>query len=183
MSGIARRLRRAARLRCWHIAVNVVARSHALSRRPRAALYRLAGIDVRSFNIYPGTYIAGPDLVIREGAFVNVGCVIDNAALVDIGERCFLGPGVLLCTTSHEPGPHSQRAGPAVCRPIVLGAGSWIGAGATILGGVTVGAGAVVAAGAVVVRDCAPDTVYAGVPAKELRPADQAPGDGGAGGA
>jgi maltose O-acetyltransferase len=175
VSRLARLAWRAARLRGWHIAVNVVARSHALSRRPRGLVYRLAGIDARSFNLFPGTYIAGPDLVIREGAFVNVGCVIDNGARVDIGERCFVGPGVLLCTTTHGPGPSSQRAGPAVGRPIVLGAGSWIGAGATILGGVTVGAGAVVAAGAVVVRDCAPDTVYAGVPARELRSADPAP--------
>ena len=53
--------------------------------------------------------------------------------------------------------------------PIVIGDNVWIGMGAMILKGVTVGEGSVIAAGAVVTKDVAPNTIVAGVPAKEIR--------------
>jgi len=46
-----------------------------------------------------------------------------------------------------------------------------IGAGAVVRQLIRIGEGAVVAAGAVVIRDVAPHTVVAGVPARELAPA------------
>jgi maltose O-acetyltransferase len=50
-----------------------------------------------------------------------------------------------------------------------IGDRCWIGARATILPGVSIGDGTVVAAGAVVTKDCEPDALYAGVPARRLR--------------
>ena len=50
--------------------------------------------------------------------------------------------------------------------------GAWLGARVVVLPGVTVGQGAVVGAGAVVTRDCKPDSVYAGVPARLVRALD-----------
>ena len=50
-----------------------------------------------------------------------------------------------------------------------IGNDVWIGANATVVGGVTIGDGSVIGAGAVVVRDIAPYTVAAGVPARPLR--------------
>jgi maltose O-acetyltransferase len=50
-----------------------------------------------------------------------------------------------------------------------VGDGSWIGANVTILPGVTIGKDCVIGAGAVVTSDCAPNTVYAGVPARPIR--------------
>ena len=47
--------------------------------------------------------------------------------------------------------------------------GCWICAGCTILPGVTIGEGCVIAAGSVVNKDCAPDGLYAGVPAKRIK--------------
>jgi acetyltransferase-like isoleucine patch superfamily enzyme len=47
----------------------------------------------------------------------------------------------------------------------VIEDGVWVGSRAMILKGVRVGEGAIVAAGAVVVRDVAPGTMVAGVPA------------------
>jgi maltose O-acetyltransferase len=46
---------------------------------------------------------------------------------------------------------------------------AWIGAAAIILPGVTVGRRAIVGAGAVVTHSVPPDTIVAGVPARELR--------------
>jgi len=51
----------------------------------------------------------------------------------------------------------------------VVERGASIGSGAVILGGVRVGSGALVGAGAVVVRDVAPGTTVAGVPARVLK--------------
>ena len=45
-----------------------------------------------------------------------------------------------------------------------------IGANSVILPGVTIGEGVVVAAGSVVVKDCLPWRVYAGVPARPVKP-------------
>jgi|NGEPerStandDraft_5_1074534.scaffolds.fasta_scaffold15582_2 sugar O-acyltransferase (sialic acid O-acetyltransferase NeuD family) len=55
-----------------------------------------------------------------------------------------------------------------------LGRGCWIGAGAVINQGTsdkkrTVNYGTVIGSGAVVVRDCEPNAVYAGVPAKRIK--------------
>ena len=57
----------------------------------------------------------------------------------------------------------------AVKAPIVIGDNVWIGMGAMILKGVTIGEGSIIAAGAVVTKDVAPNTIVAGVPAKEIR--------------
>jgi maltose O-acetyltransferase len=55
---------------------------------------------------------------------------------------------------------------------VSVGNGSWLGTGVTVLPGVTIGEGCVIAAGAVVTADCAPDGLYAGVPARRIRDLD-----------
>lgn len=68
-------------------------------------------------------------------------------------------------TGSHEIAGPNQRAGSEQSGPISIGDGTWIGASVTVLPGVAIGVGAVIAAGSVVVRDVAPNTLVAGVPA------------------
>lgn len=62
-----------------------------------------------------------------------------------------------------------MRGGEVISMPIKIGGGCWIGARAVILPGVTVGNGCIIGAGAVVAKDCEPDGMYAGVPAKRVR--------------
>ena len=62
-------------------------------------------------------------------------------------------------------------------RRAVIGHDTWIGHAAQVKPGVTVGHGAVVASAAVVVRDVAPYSIVAGIPARPIRdrlPADSA---------
>ena len=71
-----------------------------------------------------------------------------------------IGPG---CGGSRTQG----RAGDP--EAIYVGEGCFIGANVTVLPGVNVGEGCVIAAGAVITRDCAPDGLYGGVPARRIR--------------
>jgi maltose O-acetyltransferase len=80
-----------------------------------------------------------------------------------------VGHRATVLTSTHEPGPPSQRAGVNVVRPVRIGAGAWIGAEVLVLPGVTIGEGAVVAAGAVVTADLDPHALYAGIPAERRR--------------
>ncbi len=52
--------------------------------------------------------------------------------------------------------------------PIIVGEGTFIGAGSTIMPGVTIGSHAVVGAGSLVTKDIPSETVWAGVPARQI---------------
>ena len=53
--------------------------------------------------------------------------------------------------------------------PVHICTDVWIGANSTILKGVKIGAGSIIATGSVVTKDVPPDTLVAGVPAREIR--------------
>jgi chloramphenicol O-acetyltransferase type B len=46
----------------------------------------------------------------------------------------------------------------------------WVGYGSTILGGIKIGEGSVIGAGSLVTKDVEPYSIYAGVPARRIRP-------------
>lgn len=155
--------------------VNALCASPLTPRTVRLVLLRAFGADVRTRAISPGCFFGGPFFAIGRGTFVNVGCVFDNSAPITVGDRCALGIGTRLITSTHELGPASARAGDNVARPVRIEDGCWLGASVTVLPGVTIGRGCVVGAGAVVTRDCAPDGLYVGVPAvrsRELEPGE-----------
>ncbi|MNP69519.1 Maltose O-acetyltransferase [compost metagenome] len=79
---------------------------------------------------------------------------------------------VMLCSSTHEPGDVSRRAGKPSGKSIKIGDGTWIGTRAVILPGVTIGEGCIISAGAVVTKDCEPNAMYAGVPAKKIKELD-----------
>jgi maltose O-acetyltransferase len=148
-----------------------VAPSRLLGSRGRVAVLRWCGLSVGPEVIMsPGVQFLCEDVSIGEAAFINRGCLIDALwGPIVIGERVYIGPQVRILTASHELGPRSQRAGASVQKPVSILAGTWVGAGATILPGVTIGEGCVIAAGAVVTRDCEPDGLYGGLPARRIR--------------
>lgn len=117
-------------------------------------------------RVLRGTEILGPT-TIGNRVFLNRDVYVRSRVTIEDGAS--IGPYVRLISDSHTVGPPEHRAGPGKTEPIVIGEGAWIGAGATVLGGVTIGAGAVIAAGAVVTTDIPPNTVAAGVPARQVR--------------
>jgi maltose O-acetyltransferase len=148
--------------------VNWLAASPLLVNPVRASLMRLYGIRTSTHGIRPACYFTGRDIVIRAGTFVNYRCFFDGSAPIRIGKNCGIAMEVLFCTSTHIMGPATKRAGRVNPQPITVGDGCWIGARSVILPGVTIGDGCVVAAGAVVNKDCAPNGMYAGVPARRI---------------
>ncbi|HTE06490.1 MAG TPA: acyltransferase, partial [Planctomycetota bacterium] len=111
---------------------------------------------------------AGPGarLVVGERTFINTGTSISARASVTIGRRCQIANHVVIMDSDFHGLQDRDRPEPPA--PIVIEDDVWIAVRATVLKGVRIGAGAVVAAGAVVVRDVAPRTLVAGVPAREV---------------
>jgi maltose O-acetyltransferase len=157
--------------------MNMLAMSPLVSVRCRRILLRLWGARVRHASISPDCYFGGSNISIGYGTRLNRGVYIDNNARVEIGSWCNLAMEAMIVTSSHHVGPPAHRAGANDDRPVTIGDGCWIGARAVILPGVKVGDGCFVLAGAVVAEDCAPNGVYAGLPARRVRdlPLDGAP--------
>jgi maltose O-acetyltransferase len=148
----------------------------------RARVLRAAGVRVgRGVQVSPGFVVGGIGLLtIGDEVFANHDVYVDTEAPVTIGDRVLLGDHVRLVTGTHEIGGPERRGGAVRGAPVTIGDGSWLGSGVTVLPGVTVGRGCVIGAGAVVTRDCAPDGLYVGVPARRVRDLDPAgPGEGG----
>jgi maltose O-acetyltransferase len=135
----------------------------------RLFFYRLYGMDIRARSIAPGCFFGSPRIRIGAGTGVNRGCFFDGLAPIEIGRDCGIGMQVMLCTSTHADGGSGRRRGQPLGRPIRIGDGCWLGARAVVLPGVTIGDGCLIAAGAVVAEDCAPNGLYAGVPARRIR--------------
>jgi maltose O-acetyltransferase len=90
---------------------------------------------------------------------------IENAARVDIGKECRIGPGTMFFTMVHR-GKIPRVDDP---QPIALGDRVWLAGAVRVLPGVKIGTEAVVAAGAVVMRDVSPGVMVGGVPARAMK--------------
>ncbi len=152
------------------VTLNGLIASPLVPTRARWLVLRAVGMPVERCSVASRVWFGSRRVRIGRGTYVGNHCLFDTWAPVTIGERCAIAMQVSFVTSSHELGGPDRRAGAMTARPVTGGDGAWIGARATVLPGVTIGAGAVVAAGAVVTADCTPHTLYAGVPARAVRP-------------
>lgn len=112
----------------------------------------------------------GARLIIGADCSINYGVSIGCTESIRLGERCRLGPYVMIVDSAfHELLDRSKRP---PSQPVIIGDDVWLGAKASILPGVTIGRGAVVGTGAVVTRDIPAFAVVAGVPAKIVKQLD-----------
>lgn len=157
-----------------HFFINSVASSFFIPNRTRQKIYRKFGITLEdsSVKLSPKIFFGGTNVVIGSGSFVNVECFFDNNERITLGKCCDIGMGTMFVTSNHDLGSKKKRAGKVVGKPIVIGDGVWIGARVIVLPGITIGDGCIVAAGAVITKDCKPNGLYAGVPAKRLKELD-----------
>ncbi|MDV6304413.1 MULTISPECIES: acyltransferase [Rhodococcus] len=154
--------------------INGVAAHPVWSLRARALLMRMGGAGIKHVAVYPHLHIEGEisNLRIARGCGINANVTLDAHAPITMDANVGLAYGVCLVTASHTMGPSHDRWGIVEAEPITIGAGTWVGANVVILPGVTIGAGCMIAAGAIVTKDCEPNTLYGGIPAKPLRSLD-----------
>jgi maltose O-acetyltransferase len=148
---------------------NTMIRSYYFPNKLRLRALRLMGVKAGRGEIRAGVVISGPNLTLGTGVFINAGTSLLNQGGIILEDHVAIAPEALLITTGHEIGPTRRRQGKLIREPISVGAGSWIGARAVVLPGVTIGPGCVIAAGALVSRDCSPNGLYVGIPAKRVR--------------
>ncbi|MTB50035.1 DapH/DapD/GlmU-related protein [Lewinella sp. W8] len=109
----------------------------------------------------------GINISLGKRVFINHACSFLDLGGITIEDDVMIGPRVNITTENHGVEVATRKS--MIPGAVVIKKNAWIGAGATILPGVTVGENSVVAAGAVVNRDVPPNTVVAGVPAREIR--------------
>ena len=152
-----------------NLIVNSLASATWMPRVARMAIYRAMGLRVLTPRVAEHCRFDGTGSIrIGRGTFVNTDCHFDALAAIAVGEDCALAMGVLICTSTHELTPNGFDP-KSIGKDVVIGDRCWLGARATILPGVTVGDDVVIAAGAVVTKDCEPNSIYGGVPARRLR--------------
>jgi acetyltransferase-like isoleucine patch superfamily enzyme len=122
-------------------------------------------------SIGDGCFI-GPFVEIQKDVRIGARTKIQSHSficeLVDIGEDCFVGHGVMFINDRFRQGGPAQ-GNRSLWEPTRIGNSVSIGSNATILP-VSICDGTVIAAGAVVTRDIDVPGVYAGNPARIIRP-------------
>lgn len=143
----------------------------------RAMVLRAFGAQLGpNCHVYPGASIWAPwNLRCDDAVGIADGAVIYNPAPVHLGSHSVVSQQAYLCGASHD---IDDPAFPMVSQPIHIGAYAWVCARATVCPGVTMSEGAVLALGAVATGDLQAWTVYAGMPARELRPRRRHSGPG-----
>ncbi|MFD1329667.1 acyltransferase [Mycoplana ramosa] len=138
-------------------------------------------------NLYGCTIGAGSRVgtfvEIQKNAVIGQNCKISSHSFICEGvtleDGVFIGHGVMFTNDLHpraiNPDGSLQSDRDWQMIPTLVRRGASIGSNATIRAGVTVGTGAQVGAGAVVTRDVPDYAVVAGVPAREIGRAKDAP--------
>jgi maltose O-acetyltransferase len=114
------------------------------------------------------------NIIIGEGTYMNSGQIFSGPnSLVCIGKFCAIGYNVHIKSQSHDinqPTPiNFSESHRHVEANIIIGDHVWIGDNVFIRHGVTIGDHAIIGANSVVLKDVAPNTIAAGVPAKLIR--------------
>ena len=152
----------------WNAFVNVLGGSMLVPRAVRFAIYRLAGIDVRTVNISPRCTFTHRGVHIGRGTFLNLGVTFEGEP-VTIGDRTQIGPQVIFCTAYHPFNELGIAEWGLERRGVEVGDDCYIATRVMILPGVRIASGVAVGAGSVVTHDLTEQGLYAGVPAKLIR--------------
>ncbi len=114
-------------------------------------------------------------LDINPAAKIGRGIMLDHATGIVIGETAVVGDNVSILQDVTLGGTGKEQGD----RHPKVGSGVMIGAGAKVLGNIRIGDGAKVGACSVVLKDVAPHTTVAGIPARVVgRPKDAVPAFG-----
>lgn len=139
-------------------------------------IMRAENMEIDDFSrIFDFVYIdAGKSLKIGKYSFITWHCLIEGGANTFIGDRCFIGPGSKLLTSTYKfHGFYTNEFLPEKCREteygdIILENDSYIGANSVIMPGVHIKEGAVLGSNAFANKDLDSWGIYVGSPAKKI---------------
>ncbi|HEY6630825.1 MAG TPA: acyltransferase [Rhizobiaceae bacterium] len=139
-------------------------------------------VNLYGCSVGAGTRI-GTFVEIQKNASVGRNCKISSHSFICEGvtiEDCvFVGHGVMFTNDPYpravSPGGTPLSDGEWTVVPVTVRKGASIGSNVTVLAGVTIGKQAIVGAGAVVTRDVPDHAIVAGVPARIIGRAKDAP--------
>lgn len=158
------------------IIVNTVISSKLFPRVLRSPALRLIGFSCGDMVLYSNLFIDGryvTNVSFGDGVRINNQVYIDASEKVTIKENAGIASRCMILTATHEIGASERRWGPIVPEPVTIGRGAWLAAGVTVMPGVTIGDGCVIGSGSLVTKDCEPNAIYVGRPAKLVRRLDE----------
>ena len=100
--------------------------------------------------------------------FFNNNCTILINEGLTIGNNVMFGPNCVIVDHDHDYTKLNYRD-EFINKKICIGDNVWVGSNCTILKGVNIGENCVIAAGSVVNKDCLPNCLYGGSPAKLIK--------------
>ena len=149
-------------------------RSHWIPNSVRVFFMRQLGCGLaKTATISSDVYTGSNKIIMGENSHVNVGCFLDGSDYIILEDWVRLGPYVKIITGTHAYAKNEIRRGEGskdLSMPVKIKKGSWIGLGVIIMPGVTIGRGCVIAAGSVVTKSTEDNFLYAGIPAKPIKP-------------
>lgn len=111
----------------------------------------------------------GYQIFLGENFYANFDCIFLDAAPIEIGDDCLIGPKTCIYTITHPLSPEERIKSVGLPKKVTIGNNVWIGGGVTILPGVNLGNNVVVGAGSVVTKSFPDNVVIAGNPAKIIK--------------
>src|SRR6478735_9631281 len=122
--------------------INSLVKSFLMPGRLRVSLLRWRGALIgRGAIIKGGSRFEAGSMEFGDRVWVSSSCRFDARLVLE--DDVAVGPGVVICTWTHDASRPNRRAGTARCEPVRLSQGTWVGAQAVILPGVTVATGCV----------------------------------------
>lgn len=138
-----------------------------ITRGENVVIYHPELVNLYRCTIGDGTMV-GPFVEVQAGAVIGAQSKVCSHAFicanVTIGDRVFVGHGVMFCNDRFP-----VIGGPVFLENTVIADDVSIGSGAVILPGVTIWQGAIIGAGAVVTEDVQAWCIVAGTPARVVR--------------
>jgi acetyltransferase-like isoleucine patch superfamily enzyme len=130
------------------------------------------GLGVRIEPPFNCTY--GYNLKIQDDVYIGKGCTLDDSAIIEIGPRSIIAPGVTILTTDYAKDVLERKGTKSLwsANSVVIASGVIIGARAVIYPGVRIDEGVTVEPGAVVREHLKPNQIHRASPAQII---DQLP--------